>query len=85
MFGSDFFGNFGIPNFPFQGSDPQGGLLGPNVSQNAAPENMAVGAVTNPVGASPLGGGALAPGAGAPQTPASPQNPQASPLAKQGP
>lgn len=43
MFGSNFDANFGIPDFPYQGADPQGGYLGTNVpgpqqSQFAAPE-----------------------------------------------
>jgi hypothetical protein len=41
MFGSNFDSNFGIPQqpqqqFPYQGSDSQGGLLGPN----AAPDSF---------------------------------------------
>src|ERR1700733_381246 len=35
MFGSNFDANFGIPQFPFQGTDPQGGLFGANFSGDA--------------------------------------------------
>lgn len=31
MFGSNFDANFGIPAFPFQSADPQGGLFGTNI------------------------------------------------------
>jgi hypothetical protein len=47
MFGSNFFGNFGIPDpsFGYKGADAQGGYLGPNdapdqASQNAAPAGI---------------------------------------------
>ncbi len=92
MFGSNFDTNFGLPAFPFQGQDPQGGMLGTNVPtgdptapgsdsllpggptapQPAAGAAPAVGLPAAPpqpaLGApSPLGGGVLSPGAGAPQ------------------
>ena len=81
MFGSDFFGNFGIPQFPFQGMDPQGGMLAGNIpppGQNTdttgqQPANVApaAGLPASPkmpaVGsAGPLGGAVQPPGAGAP-------------------
>ena len=71
MFGSNFFGNFGIPDFGYQNADPQGGYLGTNVdpSQNATPgaDQPAagpVGASPQPsiAGSNPLAGGPLAPG-----------------------
>jgi hypothetical protein len=37
MFGSNFDTNFGLPAFPFQGIDPQGGALAPNQSPAADP------------------------------------------------
>ncbi len=37
MFGSDFFAQFGIPAFPLQGMDPQGGALGTNVPPQIDP------------------------------------------------
>jgi hypothetical protein len=84
MFGSNFMANFGIPDFPYQGTDAQGGYLGANAaptpmggqSQNAAPSPGAAAApgpaATPPLGqSSPLAGGPLSPGGGQPQTPPS--------------
>jgi hypothetical protein len=73
-----FFGNFGIPDFGYQGADAQGGYLGPNAapdpmaqaSQNAAPAPIGSPAgglpsapqQPTPAAPSPLAGGPLAPG-----------------------
>jgi hypothetical protein len=69
MFGSNFFGNFGIPDpsFGYQGADAQGGYLGPN----ATPDPMAGGsqnAAPAPIG-SPAGGLPSAPQQPAPAAP----------------
>lgn len=81
MFGSNFFGNFGLPDFPYQGADPQGGYLGGNVPNDPLGQNAQPPAATPPAIAapSPLAGGPLAPGAGqTPQQPnANPESPQA--------
>jgi len=99
MFGSNFFGNFGIPEqqpFPYQGADPQGGMLGPNTpgpGQSAAPGGPAAPAApiagqgTPPapptLGApSPLAGSPLAPGGG--MTPPQPEQPGQAPAAGVG-
>ena len=73
MFGSNFMANFGIPEFPYQGADAQGGMFAANApvpgqppSQNAAP--------------SP-GQPASNPGAPAPSPAATPALGQPSPLA----
>jgi hypothetical protein len=79
-----FFGNFGIPDFGYQGADAQGGYLGPNAapdpmaqaSQNAAPAPIGSPAgglpsapqQPTPAAPSPLAGGPLAPGGAQPQT-----------------
>ena len=78
MFGSNFTANFGIPDFPYQGADAQGGYLAPNApgqdpSQNAAPSigqpttnpvasTGEIGGAAAPASPSPLAGGPLAPG-----------------------
>ena len=82
MFGSNFDANFGIPAFPFDGMDPQGGMLGTNVQPPAGqpapaappaaaapPSGPTPAAPPAPGAPSPLGGGVLAPG-GAQQQPA---------------
>jgi hypothetical protein len=89
MFGSNFTANFGIPEFPFQGTDAQGGLFAPNapgqdMSQNAAPGpaapmggiTPAIGQPTAPQSATPA---APSPLAGGPLSPggAAPQQPAA--------
>lgn len=92
MFGSNFAANFGLPDFGYQGADPQGGYFAPNAppaagqnpSQNAAPSggqlNLGTpspGIAQSPIAAaSPLAGGPLAPGGGQP-----PQQPNANPEA----
>lgn len=71
MFGSNFTANFGIPDFPFQGVDAQGGMFAPNTampgqnpSQNAAP---AIGQpMTNPAASPGAVGGAAPPAAPSP-------------------
>lgn len=86
MFGSNFDANFGIPAFPVQGLDPQGGMFGPTAPDPSgaapmpgiptAPPAAAPGAP--PAGAqptlgatpSPLGAGPLAPGTAAAPPPA---------------
>jgi hypothetical protein len=84
VFGSNFFANFGIPEFPYQGVDAQGGALatnlpaagvGTNPSQNAAPPPTA----PQPPGSasSPLAPGPLAMGGGMTQQPTSTQQPDA--------
>jgi hypothetical protein len=67
MFGSNFFGNFGIPEmqaFPYQGADPQGGMLASNaptsvqnpMSQNAAPSgSQPIAGQPSPAGPAALG------------------------------
>ena len=40
LVGSDFFGNFGLPPFPMQGMDPQGGYLGVNNPLPAADHSL---------------------------------------------
>lgn len=81
MFGSNFFANFGLPDFPYQGMDPQGGMLGNNIDLGMSP----AGPTAAPGGAAPAGGIA-APQAAAPAAPqgnaagASPLGPS-SPLA----
>ena len=88
MFGSNFTANFGIPDFPYQGADAQGGYLAPNApgqdpSQNAAPaigqpttnpvaSTGAVGGAAPPAAPSPLAGGPLAPGGAPPTQPTAP-------------
>jgi hypothetical protein len=74
MFGSNFFGNFGIPDFGYQGADPQGGYFGGNAeqSQNAAP---------SPAASNPLAGGPLALGGAQSSLP----SPNASPGPAQAP
>lgn len=77
MFGSSFDQNFGLPAFPYQGIDPQGGALGVNVEPTADP--AAAGSAALPGGptsstpgsmpaaptpatlSSPLGAGPLSP------------------------
>lgn len=81
MFGSSYDTNFGLPAFPFQGADPQGGYLGVNVSPEADPaaagaQSLPGGPTSSPTGAapaapappaaSPLAGGPLSPGGAAP-------------------
>lgn len=75
MFGSNFMANFGIPDFPFQGTDAQGGMFAPNAaipgqdpSQNAAPGSAA-----------PMGG--ITPAIGQPTAPQSATPAAPSPLA----
>jgi len=94
VFGSNFFANFGIPEFPYQGVDPQGGALAPNapmpgsdpVSQNAAqPAAPAAGAppTAPPQPSSPLAGGPLSPMTSPqqPQAPIQPDQASAAPAA----
>lgn len=52
MFGSNFFGNFGLPDFPYQGMDPQGGMLGNNIDTGIP----ASGPTAAPPSAAPAGG-----------------------------
>lgn len=63
MFGSSFDQNFGLPAFPFQGADPQGGALGVNVPPQSDP---AAAQAAPPVPGGPLS----APQSGAPAQPA---------------
>ena len=97
MFGSNFDANFGIPAFPLQGMDPQGGMLGTNIppdpnagpAPQTAPPPAAPPSPAGPaaLGASPLGGGPLAPSVGgAPANPPGatggpPETPAAAPPA----
>lgn len=107
MFGSNFDQNFGIPAFPLQGMDPQGGMLGANSPQSpvagqslagspqvgpaaASPLPASGGGMAQPsapasLGAqSPLGAGALVPGAGGAMPPQTPETPSAPPAAGVG-
>ena len=87
MFGSNFNANFGIPDFPMQGMDPQGGMFGANQpvidpaagapsQQPGQPPAAGLPAAPQQPGIgqpSPMGGGVLSPGAGAtPQMPGAP-------------
>lgn len=77
MFGSNFFGQFGIPDFGYQNADPQGGLFGPNapgqppMSQNDAGGATPIAGQPSPAGpaalgqSSPLSSAAMLPGSGA--------------------
>ena len=78
MFGSNFDANFSIPQFPFEGTDPNGGLFGANFSPDlgGSMEAGGLGAVAPPaVPPGPLSGGGSIPGA----TPVAP-HPTLSPL-----
>jgi hypothetical protein len=89
MFGSNFFENFGLPQFPFANIDQQGGMMAPNqpmadpsqAGQQTPPQQSppAAGLPAAPqmpgIGSpGPLGGSVLSPGAGA-----TPQMPGAAP------
>jgi len=75
MFGN-FEQTFGLPAFPMEGMDPQGGLFGANfapssdATQNAGPALSLPGPETMPTGGTPPAGGlppaALTPSLGAP-------------------
>ena len=81
MFGSNFDANFGLPDFGFQGADPQGGYFGANAPAEtqalnlggeqapprAVPGAPSGGAGKPPIAApSPLASGPLALGGGQP-------------------
>lgn len=76
MFGN-FDQNFGIPAFPYQGQDPQGGFLGTNVAPESDP--AAAGAVSLPGG--PTSPQPSAPAAGMSPAPQPPTVGSPSPLA----
>jgi hypothetical protein len=83
VFGSNFDEIFGIPAFPFQGADAQGGMLGANIqppdaNPNAGPAPLAGAPPAAPPSAAgpaalgaanPLGGGPLASAVGTPPNP----------------
>jgi hypothetical protein len=79
VFGSNFDANFGIPQFPFQGTDPTGGLFGANFSPDSggSMDTGGLGAVAPP--AAPPG--PLAPGAGTPNQPPQPETSPPAPAA----
>lgn len=60
MFGSNFFGQFGIPDFGYQGMDAQGGYLGNNdpTGQNNAQPPAPPAAAQSPLAAGPMAPGA---------------------------
>lgn len=74
MFGN-FLQNFGL-NFPFQGADPQGGMLGPNAPDQQQPGPGA----DQPIAANPASQQQSAPAAASSPL-ASPLSPQAAPAA----
>jgi hypothetical protein len=81
MFGSNFGANFGLPDFPLQGMDPQGGYLGVNVEPSAAPA-----AAGSAVGGLPGGPVSSAPPGPTPGSPVpAPQPSLGSPLAQPSP
>ncbi len=81
MFGSNFSGNFGLPDFPYQGQDPQGGYLGVNIEPSADPA-----AAGSAVGGLPGGPITPAPGGSTPGSPVpAPQPSLGSPLAQPSP
>ena len=68
MFGSNFTANFGIPDFPYQGADAQGGYLGANAAPTPTggpSQNVAIGQPTTNPGA-PTAGPAATPALGQP-------------------
>jgi hypothetical protein len=99
MFGSNFFGNFGIPEmqaFPYQGADPQGGMLASNaptsvqnpMSQSDAPSgSQPIAGQPSPAGpaalgpSSPLSSASLKSGTATGSAQAAPQTSQQAPAA----
>jgi hypothetical protein len=85
MFGSDFDRVFGIPAFPLQGADAQGGLFASNIqapdaNPGAGPAPMpGAPPPSAPAAASPAGPAALGAGPLAPATPQAPGQPAAMP------
>lgn len=79
----DFLQNFGIPSFPFEGVDPQGGLLAPNVPGDPGAAGQMPGsqppAAQTPPQAMLTGNPGGQPAAGQPPAPAGP-SPLGSPL-----
>ena len=75
MFGSNFFGQFGIPEmpaFPYQGADPQGGMLAPNAPvQSPMSQNDAGAGPATPIAGQPSPAGPAALGPSSPLSSAS--------------
>jgi hypothetical protein len=76
MFGSNFFGRFGIPempSFPYQGVDPQGGMLAPNAPvQSPMSQNDAGSGAATPIAGQPSPAGPAALGPSSPLSPGVP-------------